>query len=181
MHRTKFFNLTDIDILSRINAEVRGLYNFYSLANNAYIIGKFSSVMKYSMLKTFAAKYRTKVSKIKQRYVSDGDFTVNYNTKSGPKSSVYYNKGFKKQIKPAMGQVDVLDIYKKYARSNSVVQKLRNRICELCDSFSNDIEIHQVKRLKDLTNATEWERLMKQRRRKTLAVCPACHNEIHAC
>ena len=48
--------------------------------------------MKYSMLKTFAAKYRTKVSKIKMRYVKNVDFTVPYVTKAGPKESVYYNK-----------------------------------------------------------------------------------------
>lgn len=66
--------------------------NYYALACNPTALAHFSSLMKYSMLKTFAAKYRTKVSKIKARYVKNGDFTVAYETKSGRKESVYYNK-----------------------------------------------------------------------------------------
>ena len=48
LHRGKLINKPDIEILSAYNAEIRGLYNFYSLANNAYKTGKFANVMKYS-------------------------------------------------------------------------------------------------------------------------------------
>lgn len=179
IHRGKLINHTDIEILRKYNAEVRGLYNYYSLACNACAIGKFSSLMKYSMLKTFAAKYRTKTSKIKKRYIKSGDFTVPYATIAGIKEAVYYNKGFKRQDKPLFGQIDMLEIYKRYDMPNSLAGKLRAKTCELCGAQCNDIEIHQVKRLKDLTGKYEWEIVMKNRRRKTLAVCPACHGEIH--
>jgi len=178
IHRGKLFNLRDIEILSRYNAEVRGLYNYYALANNACSLNMFSSMMKYSMLKTFAAKYRTKVSHIKKRYAIDGNFTVRYETKSGPKEAVYYNKGFRRNPEPQFGQIDVLEIYKRYDRPNSLAAKLRAKVCELCGESCADIEIHQVKRLKDLTGQHKWEAVMLARRRKTLAVCPACHNEI---
>ena len=136
--------------------------------------------MKYSMLKTFAAKYRTKVSKIKARYIKDGEFTVPYATKAGPKESVYYNKKFERQKTPLFGQIDILDTYKRYDKPNSLSRKLRSKICELCGAVCDDIAIHQIKRLKDLTGQTLWEAIMLKRRRKTLAVCPACHGEIHA-
>ena len=55
----ELINQTDIAILSAYNAEIRGLYNYYSLANDAYKIGRFANIMKYSMYKTFANKYRT--------------------------------------------------------------------------------------------------------------------------
>lgn len=180
IHRGKLISRTDIEILRKYNSEVRGMANYYSLACNPVALTHFSSLMKYSMLKTYAAKYRTKVSKIKARYMKNGEFTVPYATKAGPKESVYYNKGFKRQTTPMFGQIDVLDTYKRYDKPNSLARKLRSKTCELCGNTCEDIEIHQVKRLKDLTGQTLWETIMLKRRRKTLAVCPACHGEIHA-
>ena len=180
IHRGKLINRTDIEILRKYNSEVRGMANYYSLACNPVALMHFSSLMKYSMLKTFAAKYRTKVSKIKARYIKDGEFTVPYATKAGPKESVYYNKKFERQKTPLFGQIDILDTYKRYDKPNSLSRKLRSKICELCGAVCDDIAIHQVKRLKDLTGQTLWEATMLKRRRKTLAVCPACHGEIHA-
>lgn len=179
IHRGKLIYRTDIEILSKYNGEVRGLANYYSLACNPIRMAHFSSLMKYSMLKTFAAKYRTKVSKIKARYMKNGNFTVQYTTRSGSKESVYYNKGFKRQTEPLFGQVDMLETYKKYAKPNSLIRKLRAKTCELCGVICDDIEIHQVKRLKDLTGHAQWEMIMLARHRKTLAVCPACHEMIH--
>lgn len=180
IHRGKLINRTDIEILRKYNSEVRGMANYYSLACNPVAMIHFSSLMKYSMLKTFAAKYRTKVSKIKVRYMKNGEFTVPYVTKAGPKESVYYNKKFERQKTPLFGQIDLLDTFKRYDKPNSLARKLRSKTCELCGAVCDDIAIHQIKRLKDLTGQTLWEAIMLKRRRKTLAVCPACHGEIHA-
>lgn len=179
MPRGKLINRTDIEILSRYNSEIRGLYNYYAIAGNVSTLNHFSSRMKYSMLKTFGSKYRCKVRKIKERYVKNGEFTVAYKTKSGMKESVYYHDGFRKKTEPALGQVDMLDIYKKYDKPNSLVIRLHTNKCELCGTDCDGLEMHQVRRLKDLNGEQEWERIMLQRRRKTLAVCPSCHIEIH--
>ena len=179
MPRGKLINRTDIEILSRYNSEIRGLYNYYAIAGNVSTLNHFSSRMKYSMLKTFGSKYRCKVRKIKERYVKNGEFTVAYKTKSGMKESVYYHDGFRKKTEPALGQVDMLDIYKKYDKPNSLAIRLHTNKCELCGMDCDGHEMHQVRRLKDLNGEQEWERIMLQRRRKTLAVCPSCHIEIH--
>lgn len=81
IHRPKLINMKDIEILSKYNSEVRGLYNYYSKACNACAIGKFSAIMHYSMLKTFANKYRTTANKIKARCFKNGRFTVDTNLK----------------------------------------------------------------------------------------------------
>lgn len=179
MPRGKLINRTDIEILSRYNSEIRGLYNYYAIAGNVSTLNHFSSRMKYSMLKTFGSKYRCKVRKIKERYVKNGEVTVAYKTKSGMKESVYYHDGFRKKTEPALGQVDMLDIYKKYDKPNSLAIRLHTNKCELCGMDCDGLEMHQVRRLKDLNGEQEWERIMLQRRRKTLAVCPSCHIEIH--
>lgn len=179
MPRGKLINHTDIDILSKYNAEVRGFYQYYSLACNVSTLNKSSSLMKYSMLKTFGSKYRVQVRKIKERFVKNGDFTVTYQTKKGTKVAVYYNQGFRRKTEPLIGQTDILEIHKKYDKPNSLISRLRAKTCELCNKACENIEIHQIKWLKDLTGQHEWEKEMRRRRRKTLAVCSSCHDEIH--
>ena len=64
IHRGKLVNHPDIEIITRFNAEIRGLYNYYRLANNVSVLNKFAYIMEYSMYKTFACKYRSTVKKI---------------------------------------------------------------------------------------------------------------------
>jgi group II intron reverse transcriptase/maturase len=181
MHRGKLINKSDIDILSAYNQEIRGLRNFYRIANNASRIGRFVNLMYYCMLKTLANKYRTKVSKIKAKYVINKVFTVEYHTKSGKKTAEFYNGGFERErfaIKDA--NVSLLPQYLKYDRVNSFANRIRSATCELCGQKSAELAFHQVKKLKDLKGESKWERAMIEKRRKTLVVCPNCYNEIHS-
>ena len=69
--------------------------------------------------------------------------------------------------------------YKKYERKNTLRDRIKTGTCELCGEKTGHIEMHQVKRLKDLTGTEPWEVVVLKQRRKTLAVCPACHQAIH--
>lgn len=51
--RTYMLNLDDLEIVSQFNAEIRGFYNYYSIANNSYVINSFYHIMSYSMYKVF--------------------------------------------------------------------------------------------------------------------------------
>ena len=178
--RGDIFNRTDIEILGKYNAEVRGMYNYYRIADNACAIGHFAGLMKHSMLRTFANKYRTKVRKIRERYERGGEFTVSYPTKGGMKTASFV-KGFKRDKTPLKGQLDMLPSYKKYDRANSLKARIRAKTCELCGKTDCELEFHQVKRLKDLRGKNDWERRMLDMRRKTLAVCHECHESIQSC
>jgi len=180
LHRGRLINKPDIEILSAYNSEIRGLYNFYRIANNAYAVGRFAGVMEYSMHKTFANKYRTKVSKIKAHYEKDGVFTVEYHTKKGMKNATFYNGGFKRKEEAIRdANVSTLPPYKKYDKINSLASRIRAGACELCGSKTENLMFHQVKKLNDLKGTHEWERKMIRIRRKTLVVCFDCHNTIH--
>ena len=93
LHRGKLVNKSDIEILTTYNAEVRGLYNYYSIANDAFKIGRFGNVMKYSMYKTFACKYKTNVHEIKRKYCVNNLFTVAYETRKGMNSTTSTGTG----------------------------------------------------------------------------------------
>ena len=54
--------------------------------------------MEYSMYKTFAGKYKSKVSKIARKYKQDGLFTVQYQgSKGGEKQQTFYNESFSRR------------------------------------------------------------------------------------
>lgn len=181
LHRGKLVNQRDIEILARYNAEVRGLYNYYSIANDSFKIGRFANVMKYSMYKTFACKYKTNVHEIKRRYFVNDLFTVAYDTKSGRKTTTFYKDGFKRKEKATkFDNVSELPQFSKYAKTNTLKQRVERHTCELCHKDCRNLEIHQVKKLKDLKGNAEWVLLMRKRRRKTLVVCPECHSLIHS-
>jgi len=181
LHRGKLVNQRDIEILARYNAEVRGLYNYYSIANDSFKIGRFANVMKYSMYKTFACKYKTNVHEIKRRYFVNDLFTVAYDTKSGRKTTTFYKDGFKRKEKATkFDNVSELPQFSKYAKTNTLKQRVERHTCELCHKDCRNLEIHQVKKLKDLKGDAEWVLLMRKRRRKTLVVCPECHSLIHS-
>lgn len=181
LHRGKLVNQSDIEILARYNAEVRGLYNYYSIANDAFKIGIFANVMKYSMYKTFACKYKTNVHEIKRRYCINNQFTVAYDTKKGRKTTTFYKDGFKRKEKATkFDNVSELPQFSKYSKTNTLKQRIERHTCELCGKDCRNLEIHQVKKLRDLKGNAEWVLLMRKRRRKTLAVCPECHRLIHS-
>lgn len=181
LHRGKLVNQSDIEILARYNAEIRGLYNYYSIVNDAYRIGRFANVMKYSMYKTFACKYKTNVHEIKRRYCVGDLFTVAYETRAGRKTTTFYRDGFKrKEVATKFDNVSELPQYSKYAKTNTLKQRVERHTCELCNIDCRNLEIHQVKKLKDLKGNAEWVLLMRKRRRKTLVVCSDCHKLIHS-
>ena len=86
--RPKLSNNNDFEILDRYNKEIKGIYNYYCLANNCSSLSKLGYIMKYSMYKTFAAKYRSKVKKICRKYKHNGIFCVKYQNNAGKQSAV---------------------------------------------------------------------------------------------
>lgn len=96
--RTYMIDLDDLEIVSQFNAEIRGFYNYYSIANNSPAINSFYHIMSYSMYKTFARKYKSSVKKILFQYKKDGTFKVAYeNSKGKTLYQSFYHDGFKRK------------------------------------------------------------------------------------
>jgi len=174
MHRGTLMNRPEMDIVSKFNSEIRGIYNFYRLADNVSVLNKFYFIMENSMLKTFAAKYNSSVNEIRKTRTVDGIFGVTYHTQAGEKRCEFYHGGFTQDDKPLFGNVDILPNYRRYEKPNSLAARIRAGKCEYCGGRTDEIHMHHVQRLKDLTGKDEFELLMMKKRRKSLALCPDC-------
>jgi len=134
--------------------------------------------MEYSMYKTFAHKYRTKVSKILKKYNRNGHFSVRYRLKSGViKDQTFYHDGFARNQEPMrfMNIDKVPNTYKFTA--TKLVNRLKAAKCEFCGN-TDKLVMHHVRKLKDLKGKTPLEMNMIARKRKTVTLCGNCLNNL---
>lgn len=120
VHRACLVNRDDLEIVRQYNAEVRGLYDYYRIADNVNVLGHFNNVMKFSMFKTFGAKYKLHIGEVRKKY-GYRHFGVKYRTKQGEKILYYYEGGFK-NVKKGIAKPEIDFIPK---RSGSA-------LCEQC-------------------------------------------------
>jgi len=177
LHRGSLMNRPEIEIISKYNSEIRGIYNYYRLATNVSVLNDFAFIMEGSMLKTFAAKYNTSVKKILISHTKNGVFGVDYHSKAGKQRYEFYHDGFTKKDIPLLEDVDLPPNYKRYNKPNSLAIRLKAGVCEMCGGKTDEIHMYHVKRLKDLTDKNEFELLMMKKRRKSLALCPDCFDK----
>lgn len=170
----------DLEILSRYNAEIRGFYNYYSLALNVGSLNSFKYIMEYSMYKTFARKYQLSVPKICDKYIVNKMFTVFYKNKKGEqKMRTFYSDGFKKRKDRYLSTPDNFpNLTFTFGRTN-LIDRLKASKCELCGETEN-LDMHHIRKLSDIKGGKKpWQVRMLARQRKTIAVCHQCHTKIH--
>lgn len=174
-HRAGLLNLSDSEIVEHYNLEMRGILNYYNLAVDYHTLDYFCYLMEYSCLKTIANKHKTSIRKIIRQYKDGKTWSVPYETKEGTK-----------RVRPVKiadcktnNASDIIPRRTKYNYKTTIRQKLNRGVCELCGKKAeNLLEVHVVRKLKDLGDS-EWETKMKDMRRKTIVVCPECHRNIH--
>lgn len=179
--RTYLIDNEPQDIVARFNTEIRGFYNYYSIANNASAIGSsFGCIMKFSMYKTLAQKFNSSVRAITNKYRKDNLFAIPFIDKKGEtKYRVFYNEGFQRKTDLPTDKADNLPYLFK-SPSLSLVERLVSRKCELCGK-NGDVVMHHVRTLKELKGKHDWERKMLYMHRKTLVVCTECYAKIQSC
>jgi hypothetical protein len=103
VHHNARVNEPVLDIISKYNSEIRGLYNYYSLATDvSRKIGRFRFYHYYSLVKTIARKEKSSVRKVIDKYgvsvkCRNGTGTrrivgVYYETQEGTHLMTYFNE-----------------------------------------------------------------------------------------
>jgi group II intron reverse transcriptase/maturase len=188
-HRPRLQNLDDYDIVRIYGAEYRGVANYYLLAQNAWQLGTLQWNAETSMLKTLSAKHRSTVSKMAARH------KAKIETRDGLRTCFEARKHRegKPDLVARFGGISLRQDRRAVIRDpapvpaprprKELISRLRKRECELCE-IGTTVAVHQVTGLKTLgkpgPGQPAWAALMAKKRRKTLIVCAACHDWIHA-
>jgi group II intron reverse transcriptase/maturase len=182
--RIHLAHLSELEILMIYNAEIRGFLGYYALADNlASIASSILWLTTTSFLKTLAAKRRSTLKKV-ARSLKRGPsrYVVIHRRKDG-NSKEYALVASTKQIdwkRITSGNVDLKPNTWIYRRRTELGQRLQAHQCEWCGTKKGPIEVHHVRKLKDLKGKKVWERQMIARRRKTMVLCKKCHVDLHA-
>ena len=179
VHRKYLIGLTDLEIVSVYNAELRGICNYYGMASNFCKLHYFAYLMEYSCLKTLASKHKTSLSKIIDKFNDGtGKWGVPYETKLGNKRRYFANYADCKGKGSATDYISNAAIVYGYA-VNTLENRLKAKVCELCGTTESDhYEVHHINKLKNLKGKERWEIAMIAKHRKTLVVCRDCHRSI---
>jgi group II intron reverse transcriptase/maturase len=188
-HRPRLQNLDDYDIVRKYGAEYAGAVNYYLLARDVYRLTTLRWNAESSMLRTLARKHRSSVAKMAARH------KAKIETSDGPRTCFEARKHRegKKDLVARFGGIilrqdrravitDPAPVPARVPRTE-LLARLRKRECELCETGTTVI-VHQVTGLKELgapgPGQPAWAALMAKMRRKTLIICAACHDWIHA-
>lgn len=179
VHRKYLVGLTDLEIVSVYNAELRGICNYYGMASNFCKLHYFSYLMEYSCLKTLASKHKTSLSKIIDKFNDGtGKWGVPYETKLGSKRRYFANYADCKGKGSATDYISNAAVVYGYA-VNTLENRLKAKVCELCGTTESDhYEVHHINKLKNLKGKERWKIAMIAKHRKTLVVCRDCHRSI---
>ncbi len=189
-HRSALLNEDDFTIISRYQAEYRGVIQYYLLAQNVSHFGKLHGVTREALVKTLVAKHKTRRRKLIPCYKGA------VQTEHGPRAClrVVVQRGEGKR--PLVAQFGGIPLKRNKqavladrtptrnrTERNELIQRLLADECEMCGSMDN-IEVHHVRALRDLNvkgrrEKPKWVQVMAARRRKTIVVCRPCHLNAH--
>ncbi|WP_433733295.1 group II intron reverse transcriptase/maturase [Nocardia sp. CA-129566] len=181
-------NRHDHDIVAAFGTRYRGIVNYYLLAADVYRLERVRWTMQTSMLKTLAGKHKSSVAKMAVRYratieTPDGTRTCfeAARHRGNRKPQVARFGGIPLSRRKTAILTDRVPSRNPLPRKEIITQ-LQRSTCELC-GIHGEVHAHHVAKLSELAppgqHQPEWARLMASRRRKTLVVCPPCHELIH--
>lgn len=180
----------DFTIVQKYGAEYRGFVQYYLLAQDVFRLNKLCWVMETSMLKTLAAKHKTRCSRMVRKY------KTTILTPHGQRVcfEVTVQRKGRKALVARFGRIPLkreraavlTDIRPTLAtnRRNELIRRLLAGKCEICDAREG-LQVHHIRKLADLkkpgrSEPAAWSSMMARRKRKTLVVCQSCHHDIHA-
>ena len=182
-------NYDDYTIVSIYGARYRGIVNYYLLAGDVFKLNRLHWVMQSSLLCSLANKHRSTMSKMARKY------KVTTDTPAVPRKCLQASITRAPSRKPLVAQFGGIPLKRHKAavltdrdpaqrqpQRRELTRRLLAGLCELCGQTAQ-IQVHQIRQLADLDRLgqtqPDWAVLMARKRRKTLVVCPPCHEVIH--
>jgi len=180
IHRGALVTMTDLEILTIYNEELRGICNYYHMASNFGKLNYFAYLMEYSCLMTLASKHKSSISKIRTKYRDGrGKWCIPHETRTGTKRMYFANYQDSKKIKVASDIIPRV-VPRTIKTTSSFESRLKAKQCEFCGrTDSENYEIHHVRKLKDIKGKSMLEQVMIARKRKTIVLCVECHHNLH--
>ena len=161
----------------RYSAINRGLQQYYRACDNFAELTRVQYVLKYSLAKTLAEKYRKSVARIFQ----NGGIKHTYTTSKGEQKEVrfYINRNWRID-RDAWSTKPLIDQTRSELRLRT--RSKLGAACIICGE-EDDVEMHHVRHLHRMDEKRKkdmgFTRVMIALNRKQLPLCKECHSKVH--
>jgi group II intron reverse transcriptase/maturase len=155
--RSPLMNFDDHTIISTYGAEYRGIVQYYLLAGDVYRLARLHWIMQTSLLKTLAAKHRSTVTAMANRYRGK------IQTPSGLRTCIQVSTPRGDGRTPLVARFGGIPLTRQHRavltdhapapqviRRKELISRLLAGTCELC-GHQRAIQVHHIRRLADLT------------------------------
>ena len=182
--RPALLRRSDVEILMTYNAEMRGLANYYSLAQGyKTALQRVIGLAQWSFFATLSHKHKSSIGKVarKMKLSAQSGYELKVNINGIPKSYRLFRLKDHEPPKIHNSNVDTPWDTPRFTMTRSeLVQRLNANTCEYCGKTGGYMEVHHIKALKDVQGKKQlWQQMMCAMRRKTMVLCVDCHNELH--
>jgi len=165
-------------IILLFNSNLWGLLNYYRFVNNFGAMSRIQYILRFSLTKTLAHKYRTTLRRIFRKHGRNLRFR--WTLRNGRTREVAFRENRDWSQKPDAFMVHPPDI--------SVLRwqwSLRTRSklgypCLICGAADN-VEMHHLRHIRKMggKKPTGFAAVMRALNRKQIPVCQPCHGKIH--
>lgn len=168
-----------IQLYSGVN---RGLQNYYRFVDNWKHLSRIQYILKFSLAKTLAQKYKLSVPQIFQRFGKEPALLIKgEGGKTDRNVRLYLNKDWTKcQLAFQTTGPNDIDVVHTLVRLRT--RSKLGKPCCICGEAEEQIEMHHVRHIRKLSNkrvAIGFNRLLRAMNRKQVPVCSNCHRKIH--
>jgi group II intron reverse transcriptase/maturase len=168
-----------IQLYSSVN---RGLQNYYRFVDNWKQCSRIQYILKFSLAKTLAQKYKISVPKVFKRFGQELSVLIKgRGGKPGRQVSFYQNQDWaKNKLAFQVGNQNNMDVVRTLVRLRT-----RSKLgmpCCICGEVRKQIEMHHVRHIRKMSNkrvAVGFNRLLRAMNRKQVPICSDCHGKIH--
>lgn len=188
VHSSRELSNDDFSIVTYYGAVYRGIANYYCMAHDrGKKIGHLKYILETSMLKTLANKHKTSVTMEAKKHkvwleTPRGKMVAFqahvYRTGKKPLTATFGGFSLARENKP----INDKPIQWWKSSRTEILDRINADKCEYCGKETK-CEVHHIRKLSELLkrkNLAGWKKMMAMRARKTLVLCPECHDKLHA-
>lgn len=179
VRRDNLLHLSDYEIVSTINAELRGFANFYAMTHQRPL-HTLEQIGLRSLFKTLGNNHKCSGVAMARRMKFEDEHYLTHTRKGKVRRlKVWKLKHHHERERECRDQEPHP---MRFAAMTELSERLDANECEYCKKRGGYFEIHHVRKLSDIRRKKAkamWEILLQSRNRKTLVLCVECHQQLH--
>ncbi|MDO8057360.1 hypothetical protein OC698_01450 ['Gossypium sp.' phytoplasma] len=162
----------ELEIIRTYQTIVRGIIQYFCLANNLGVLTYLNYLVEDSCLKTLARKWKTSIARVRKKFHIGSTWGISYINKGETlyEPWVVYSWDKIKKMRNYKGNPDITINRFIFQSRTHLTDRLKAECCENCDK-TTQLQIHHIGTVRNANH----QRIMNK---STKVLCKDCHRKI---